>query len=122
MPSLGPLTLPDDPVWLDEFGEWSPVKQSIEEGLTGALIIDQGVRQGGRPITLDVAWLTRAELLAVNALADVPNTSYVLIIHQGTYTVIFDRPPLTVRAIREVSDPDSAELYAVVLRLLVKES
>ena len=36
MPSLGSLTLPDDPVWVNEF-DWSPVVLSTEYGLTGSL-------------------------------------------------------------------------------------
>ena len=47
----GALTLPDGLVWSDE-DAWSPIAQSIEYGLTGSQIINEAVKQGGRPITL----------------------------------------------------------------------
>lgn len=119
MASLGALTLPADPVWRDEFPpDWSAVEQREDYGLTGALIVQMGVRQKGRPITLDVGWLSRADLLTLYGLAEAANVSYSLVIPQGTFTVRFRRPPLDVTPIREISDPASTDLYAVVLNLL----
>ncbi|MCP5197307.1 MAG: hypothetical protein H6974_11050 [Gammaproteobacteria bacterium] len=118
MPSLGSLTLPVDPVWVDEFGEESsPVVQTVDYSLSGAEIIQEAVKLAGIPITLDLAWLTRAEMLALKALADVANTQYTLTIPQGVYTVAFRRPPYKVQSIREVADPDSTDLYQVTVNL-----
>lgn len=117
MPSLGSLTLPDDPVWIDEF-DTSPVVQAIERSLTGALIIEEATTTKGRNITLDVAWLTRAELLALKALADVPDTDYSLTILQGSFTVRFRRPPYEVKPIRGLADPDSTDVYQVTVNLM----
>lgn len=117
MPSLGSLTLPDDPVWVNEF-DWTPVEQSREYSLTGALIVQVSVKQAGRPIHLDCHWLTRAQVQALTALADVPDAEYTLTLHQGTYTVRFDRPPYEIQSVRPIADPDSAERYAVRVNLM----
>lgn len=58
------LQLPNDLLWSDEF-EWSPVAANNTYTLTGALVIQQSVRQAGRPISLkapeqDMAWVTRS--------------------------------------------------------------
>jgi hypothetical protein len=57
------LALPDDLLWTDEH-VWSPVVANISYLLTGALLVQSGTRQAGRPITLvgaaDMAWVTRA--------------------------------------------------------------
>lgn len=58
------LSLPNDLLWRDEF-EWTPVVATNTYTLTGALIIEQGVRQAGRPISLQapdqsMAWVTRS--------------------------------------------------------------
>ena len=57
------LALPDDLLWTDEHA-WSPVVANTSYLLTGALLVQSGTRQAGRPITLvgaaDMAWVTRA--------------------------------------------------------------
>jgi hypothetical protein len=57
------LALPDDLLWTDEHA-WSPVVSNVSYLLTGALLVQSGTRQAGRPITLvgaaDMAWVTRA--------------------------------------------------------------
>lgn len=117
MPSLGSVTLPEDPVWINEF-EWTPVEQSSEYSLTGALILQLSVKQAGRSILLDCHWLTRAQVQALVALADAPNAEYALVISQGTYPVVFDRPPYDIRPLRVIADPASTDRYAVTLRLI----
>ena len=56
------LALPNDLLWSDEFS-WTPVTTNKSHSLSGALLIEQGVKQAGRPITLtaleDMAWVTR---------------------------------------------------------------
>lgn len=117
MASLGSLVLLDDSVWINEW-EWSPVDLKIERSLTGAAIINEAVKTGGRPVDLDVGRLTRQQLLALKALADVPKATYSLSIALGTYTVRFNRPPYTVTPLREIADPDSTEPYHVIVHLL----
>ena len=63
-PSLGlDVQLPQDLEWVDEFS-WSPIQQSVETSLTGALIIQESTQLKGRPITLqgkdDMGWIPRS--------------------------------------------------------------
>lgn len=57
------LVLPNDLMWEDEF-DWSPVLSDQEYSTTGALFIDQWVKQAGRTISLraaddDMGWVPR---------------------------------------------------------------
>ena len=56
------VNLPKDLQWVDEL-TWNTVAQSVEYSLTGALLIQEGVKQKGRHITLagldNMAWITR---------------------------------------------------------------
>ncbi len=56
------IDLPKDLEWVDE-SSWSPIEQSTEYSLTGAFLIQEGVKQKGRAITLvgkdDMAWVDR---------------------------------------------------------------
>lgn len=62
-PSATTLTLPDALSWVDEYS-WSPVEQTKTYTTTGALLLEEGIKQSGRPISLegaeDRAWCTRA--------------------------------------------------------------
>jgi hypothetical protein len=117
MASLGAVTLPDDAVWTDEFG-WSAVARSEEYSLTGALIVQVGARQAGRPITVDAGWLTRSVLLALETLAAAPDATYTLVLPQGTHTVRFRDPPFAVKPIRLLADPASTDRYEVTINLI----
>lgn len=69
------VTLPNDLLWKDEF-EWSPVATNKSTSLSGALIIEQGVRQAGRPISLepppDMAWVKRSVADTLRAWCALP--------------------------------------------------
>lgn len=71
--TLAGLQIPRGMVWSDEFG-WSRVEKSLEYSLTGAALIDAGVRLAGRPITLqgevDAGWIRRGALTALQAMAE----------------------------------------------------
>lgn len=68
------LALPADLQWQDEM-DWNAVAQAApQRTLSGALVIQQGTKQGGRPVTLagDWAWHRRADLLRLREWGDVP--------------------------------------------------
>ena len=133
--TLGALTLPAGLVWRDEFA-WSPVAQAEEYSLTGALIVQTGVRLAGRPITLAgwasgrdySAWISRAGLIALRAALEAPDTSYTLTLHDArTFTVTARHEsagPLTVEPLPVYKDlppanPGSSHWYVVrEIRLL----
>jgi hypothetical protein len=92
--TLAGLPIPRGMVWFDEFG-WSRVEKSLEFSLTGAALIDAGVRLAGRPITLqgevEAGWIKRGALAALQALADADATgAHALVLADGrTFNVQF---------------------------------
>lgn len=84
--TLNGLALPDGLRWSDEF-TWSPLQATRDYSLTGALILQTAERLAGRPITLiggeRWAWMTRANLLALQTLLDTYAASLTLILHDA---------------------------------------
>ncbi len=80
--TLEVIDLPNDLLWTDEF-DWSPVESTQTFSLTGALIIEYGEKQAGRPISLsadqDMAWVTRETLSKLKAWAAIPARKFNLI-------------------------------------------
>ena len=102
--TLGILTLPSGLVWSDEL-TWTPVQQSQEYSLTGALLLEISEKQAGRPITLTgqssgrdyTAWITRSDLLTLKAALEVPGATFTLTLHDArTFTVMAAESPLDV--------------------------
>lgn len=119
--TLASLTLPDDLIWTDEFA-FDAVAQSQTRTEGGALIIEETALIAGRPITLaggaDAAWITRAQLIALRALADAPSTPRVLTLHDGrTFSVMFARPAIEADPIIAFNAPIPGDFYAVILNL-----
>ena len=92
------IELPEDMRWLDEF-DWQSLAQT-EPGYTlgGAVIIQQGTKLAGRPVTLggEWIWLARADLVTLQAWADVPELEMTLAHPDGrSFSVCFARPALS---------------------------
>lgn len=68
MITLGALVLPSGLIWSDEHA-WTPIEQSTDYSLTGALLLEESVKLAGRPITLSsqqdgnehTAWVKRSQ-------------------------------------------------------------
>ena len=122
--SLAGLPIPRGMVWSDEFG-WSRVEKSLEYSLTGAALIDVGVRLAGRPITLqgevEAGWIQRGALAALLALHEsAPSGQHALVLADGrSFTVQF-APGLAVEgkplARPELPAPDYP--YIATVRLI----
>lgn len=116
-------TLPTDLHWSDEY-DWSPVEQSRTYTTTGALIIDTGTRQAGRPITLagsdDAAWMPRSLCDTLRAWAALAAPVLVLTYRGATYDVAFDheKTPFEARPVFQFSDPAADDWYVATLRLI----
>lgn len=86
------VELPEDIEWVDEHS-WSPVSQSQDWSLTGAQIIDVGVRQAGRPITLqsneDQSIISAASLAQLKGWAAVPGKNLSLVLRGLARQVVF---------------------------------
>lgn len=122
--TLDTVTLPGDLLWVDEF-DWTPVEFSTRYTLDGALVIEQGTRQAGRPITLagadDRGWITRQTLEALYALAQSPSAGMPLTLADGrTFTVVFrhDATPIEAAPVIPVSPAPTDLYYSVTIRLL----
>ncbi|MFN3415887.1 MAG: hypothetical protein ACK4ZD_06175 [Caldimonas sp.] len=118
------LALPDTLAWIDEF-TWSPVVQTTEHTVTGALVVDAGVRQAGRQITLegdaDTVWATRALVAELQAWASVPGQTYVLTLRGQQRSVIFDHERGGISATEPVaffSDPAPTDFVGLSLRFI----
>lgn len=87
------LTLPDRLLWADEY-QWSPVATEVRWGTTGAPQLHVGLRQAGRPITLDgrdsEAWIDRTLCDQLEAWAALPGTTFTLVLRAQARTVVFD--------------------------------
>jgi hypothetical protein len=124
--TLGTVTLPPDLRWRDEFA-WTPVQRTAEYGLTGALIVQESVKQAGRPITLEAkseakgyVWLNRATLLALKTLAETAGWSGTLTLADGrAFTVAFRDDGLTAEPVIHLAHtgPLDALPYTFTLKL-----
>jgi len=140
--TLDALVLPSGLIWSDEHA-WSPVAQSTDYTLSGALLVEEAAKLKGRPITLVgakdgndyTAWVMRAQAYrGYSSLADlraallVAGAQYTLTLHDGrTFTAAprhdGDGPisvePLPVYKSLAPADPQSGSLYAVnAIRLI----
>ena len=128
--TLGAVDLAADPdlagdqmEWVDEF-DWDTITQSQERGLTGALLIQEGVKLHGRPITLQSnggAWFTLATVRALEALRDQPGAVMQLVLPRGDqYWVTWNREngsPLAAKQV--IRSQDMADtVYELTLRLI----
>ncbi|XXQ55617.1 hypothetical protein ACA040_004335 [Xenophilus aerolatus] len=124
---LGAIAIPRGMVWTDEFA-WSAVEKSMERSLTGAALIDIGVKQAGRPVTLeaqgDAGWMPRADVLALVALVEADPGAVLTFTHADgrTFDVQFApvEAPVTAEPIpgaRPELPPDTFP-YVATVRLI----
>ena len=115
------LDLPPDLEWRDEFA-WTPVEHSTEYSLVGNLVVHEGSRQDGRPITLfggkEASWISRADLEQLYAMASVPEKEFTLVLWGRSFNVMFRRPPIQVEPIRRLANPGPDHKYAVTINLM----
>lgn len=127
--TLGALTLPAGLAWSDEFA-WSPVSASSGYSLTGALIVEQAIKQAGRPITLigqssgndHTVWISRANLLTLKAALETAAATFTLILHDARTFTVMARPdgdsaveaePLPVVGGFLPANPQTADWYVL---------
>jgi hypothetical protein len=119
------VELDPDLYWADEY-QWQAVEQSVSFSLKGALLVQQGTKLAGRPITLQPvddssAWLTRSAVDQLKAWADTPLLTLSLAGLRGaTRSVMFRQQDgaLDSRPVVHFSDVDGSDNYLVTLRLM----
>jgi hypothetical protein len=115
---IGTVALTWSLVWADEF-DWSPVQQSVEYAVTGAMYLQEGIRQAGRSITLS-GHCRRSDLLALYALLPNPSNFSITLADGRTFTVRWKQDrPIQATAMIDYADPDPDDAYEVTLQLIV---
>ena len=120
------VQLSDGFLWSDEF-DWQPIEQSQERATNGALIIQEGKKKSGRPITLtadkNMAWLKRhivSKLKTWSVLQEKFTLQFDYFHDKRVFNVAFNHQDKAIEA-RPVLDHPSVsedEEYNVTLRFL----
>lgn len=124
-PSGITLTLPDALNWTDEY-TWSAVEQTKTYTTTGALLIEEAVKQAGRPITLegseDRTWCTRALVDQLHTWAAMPGIVLTLTLRATSRSVTFDHEKGALQGLPVIfyadGSIDATDWYVPTLRLL----
>jgi hypothetical protein len=123
--SITTVTLPDALSWADEYS-WSPVEQTKTYTTTGALLIEEGIKQAGRPITLEGAadrtWCTRALVDVLRGWAATPGVVLTLTLRGVAHQVTFDHEKGALQGLPVMFYADGAiasdDWYVPTLRFL----
>lgn len=119
----GTINIPDDLAWPDEFA-WQAVAAKTTYSITGALLVETGLKLAGRPITLQsdegTAWLSRADVAALKTLSELAGAAIVLSFRGQTFNVMFNQEasPMDAKPVFDFSDPQNDDFYTVVLRFI----
>jgi hypothetical protein len=121
------VDLPKDLIWSDEL-TWQKVEQEMKYSLTGALLIQEGVKQKGRFITFtassNMAWLTRSQGTTLMSMRDTPGLVMTLKFLDSTqpanvlfsYNTMFrnfEDKPLDIENIKDFDQFESTAWYIV---------
>ncbi len=120
------VSLSDGFLWSDEF-DWQPIEQSQERAVSGVLIIQEGKKKSGRPITLtadkNMAWVKRhivSKLKTWSVLQEKFTLQFDYFHDKRVFNVAFIHQDKAIEA-RPVLDHPSVsedEEYNVTLRFL----
>lgn len=120
------VALPEDLYWSDET-TWSPVVQSVDRSLTGALLVQTALRQAGRPVTLAPpeearsSWLSRSSLEQLQVWLGQPGQVMLLTLRGVVRSVVWrhqDGSALEARPVQHYSDVQPDDVYTATLRLM----
>jgi hypothetical protein len=126
--SLAEIALPNDLLWVDEF-KWTPVSSTGSYSLAGSLIIEQGVKLAGRPITLEppeleMAWVSRTTVHALKEAASLPDRKFKLLLEYPTdsreFLVVFapDTDPIEASPVKGFPGHADGDWFRVSLKLI----
>lgn len=114
----------DQMEWVDEF-QWDAVAQDQQRSLSGALIIQEGGKLYGRPITLSSnggAWFTLATVRALEAKRDTAQKIMPLTLPDGReFYVTWNRTdgaPVEASPLFRTVAPSPDWLHELTLRLI----
>lgn len=118
------ISLPEDMFWSDEYS-WSPIEQAVATSITGAAIVDIGVRTAGRPITLvsdeQHAWMPFSIVTQLKAWRDTAGKQLTLSLRNANFTVMFrhqEKPAVDVTAVIDYNAPDAQDWFFGTLKFM----
>lgn len=120
------VTLSDGFLWSDEF-DWNPIEQKQDRAVDGALIIQEGKKKSGRPITLtadkNMAWLKRhvvSKLKDWSVLQEKFELQFNYFHDKRTFNVVFNHQDKAIEAKPVLEHPSVSDddEYNVTLRFL----
>ncbi|MFW1646189.1 hypothetical protein [Acinetobacter guillouiae] len=120
------VTLSDGFLWSDEF-DWNPIEQKQDRAVDGALIIQEGKKKSGRPITLtadkNMAWLKRhivSKLKDWSILQEKFELQFNYFHDKRTFNIVFNHQEKAIEANPVLEHPTVSEddEYNVTLRFL----
>jgi hypothetical protein len=120
--TLDAIALPDDLIWIDEF-DWTPIEQTKSYTLTGALVLESGQKQAGRPITLvggeNAAWAARSQIDALYAKLTNDPTMTLTLHDARVFSVkwVHDNP-IQAKLILDYNNPISSDWYSLTIKLI----
>lgn len=120
------VTLCDGFLWSDEF-DWNPIEQKQDRAVDGALIIQEGIKKSGRPITLtadkNMAWLKRhivSKLKDWSVLQEKFELQFNYFHDKRIFIVVFNHQDKAIEAKPVLDHPSVSDddEYNVTLRFL----
>jgi hypothetical protein len=124
MASLDGITLDDSQViWLDEFN-WSPVGQSAETDIQGGLVVEYlSPNQDGRPVTVDIGWVTKSTLDALIAKRDAETQALMPLVlpDARSMDVLWrhhDADPIEAEPVQQFVEYMAGDYFHVTLNLM----
>lgn len=121
------VPLEDGFLWSDEFA-WKPIEQSQEYAVDGTLIVQEGKKKSGRPITLtppdSQGWIKRAALSKLQDWSAMQNEQFTLIFEYPhdtrQFNVIFNHAEGAIEAepVKGIPTVSEGDYYKVTLKFL----
>ena len=120
------VSLEDGFLWSDEF-DWKPIEQTQERAVDGTLIIQEGKKKSGRPITLQPAadgmgWVKRSLLSTLKNWSTEQGEEFTLKFEyasdQREFNVIFNHAENAIEAkpVKGIPAASENEFYSVTMR------
>ena len=121
------VPLEDGFLWSDEF-DWKPIEQQQEYAINGTLIIQEGKKKSGRPITLSASdgqgWIKRSDLSVIQDWSALQDEQFTLIFEYPhdtrQFNVIFNHGDGAINAKPVMGFPtvSDGDYYEVTLKFL----
>ena len=121
------VPLEDGFLWSDEF-DWKPIEQNQERAVDGALIVQEGKKKSGRPITLSPSdgqgWIKRSDLSIIQDWSALQDEQFTLVFEYPhdtrQFNVIFNHAQGAIEAdpVKGFPTVSDGDYYRATLRFI----